>query len=165
MQGPPTRQMIGLSLVAVVFLTGGCRPASHGQQRRFSDAGLARRADATCARGKADIARLAPAPPSASFEERAQRVEQGADALDRVVGALRALAPAGQDAAFDHYVTTWQQFNVVGRQYATAIRTGDPSVYQPAGNRGDAMTVELNRIAKANGLSSCLAIHGGRAER
>jgi hypothetical protein len=161
MRGSPTRLTTTIGLVAVTLLASACievTPRQHSSAR-FSDPTLAERADAICAATNDELASRPPLSSSPSFEERAQRVEGLADTYERMAEELRALEPAGRDAGFDRYLTTWESFIAAGRRYADAIRTGDPRVYQPAGNQADAPNRELDEIARVNGMTACTALN------
>jgi hypothetical protein len=142
-------------LVAALWVFGLWRYLVHTHDE-FFDASLAREANAVCAATKADLGAPPPASPSVTFEERAQRVETLTHAIRRMSARLRTLREPGETEAFDRWLELWSEVGVLGHDYAEAIRTGDPAVYEPAGNRIDEPTIELNQIARANGMEDCV---------
>lgn len=125
-------------------------------QMLLDDPELVRRADSVCAAARRVLRRPPPLPEKATFERRARRVERATRLVARMVRKLRRLEAAGQNDAYDFWIENWNRYNASGRAYADAIRTGDPAIYEPAGNAGDAPNTAVNLVAGANGMSSCI---------
>lgn len=117
---------------------------------------LASQANEICADTQTDLGTRPPLPSSPSFEQRAARVESLSDAFEGLTSKLRALQNVGITPSFDDWLATWSRFIEIGRTYAVAIRSGDPAVYEPAGNLGDPLAVELNRTARENAMPDCI---------
>jgi len=117
---------------------------------------LAESANSVCRDAHAEHDALSELPGSATFEERAQRVERTLAIFERMVGRLRALDEGNRNATYDTWLDHWDEYISAGPAYADAIRTGDPSIYEPAGNEGDAPAVAFNTMAKENGIDACV---------
>ena len=143
--------------VAAVYVYGFWAYLTH-EHDDFFDRDLARKVNIECAGTAAEVAEIPPLPPSPTPSERAQRVEAGSDAFARMTKRFRPLSPARESETFDRWVEVWREFIVLGRRFAAAIRTGDPSVYEPAGNLADDPALELAQIARANGMEECLRL-------
>ena len=154
----PTRSFVSkwlwIGLASVVTATGLWAYATHTHDELF-DTDLASRADRVCASARAELGSPPPLPPSPTFEARASRVEELTTSLRRMVADLRALEPPGSNATFDRWLEVWAEFVAAGEAYADAIRTGDPTLCEPAGDVADLFAVELARIADANGMTAC----------
>ena len=156
---PPSRaflvKWLTVGFASFVIAAGFWAYATHTHEE-FLDSELASRANNVCADTHANLGTPPPLPPSPSFEDRARRVELLLGELREMVGDLRPLKAPGANDTFDRWLETWGEFVAAGEAYADAIRTADPSVYQPAGNVADPLAIELNKIARANGMDACV---------
>ena len=121
-----------------------------------SNPSLAARADAICKDAQGELAKLPALPTSPTFEDRAHVVEVRIPIFATMVEHLRKLAEPGASAAYDEWMRYWNEFLPVGSVFADALRTGDPSLYEPAGNLGDEPAIGFNSIARANGMTDCV---------
>ncbi len=140
--------------VPLILVTANCTYFTHTHDE-FFDARLAREANEICAETKDELGE----PPTyvgGDFERRAQKVEELADSLQAMTARLRALVPPGENEAFDRWIAHLDEMIALGRVYARAIRTGDPSIYEPAGNLGDAPARRVNQMARANRMPDCI---------
>jgi hypothetical protein len=144
-----------VGFASVVIAAGFWAYATH-THAEFFDSKLAFRANGVCADTHADLGSPPPLPPSPSFEDRARRVELLTERLYEMIGDLRSLEEPGANDTFDRWLEIWREFVTAGEAYADAIRTGEPSVYEPAGNVADPLAIELNEIARANGMDACV---------
>lgn len=104
----------------------------------------------------------APAGEDATFEERASGVESLALIFDDLADDLATIEVVGvYREAVEDWIDDIRSFAGVGRDYATALRTGDPEVYRPAGDAGDDLNRRVNAFAEANGVDDCLALLRG----
>jgi hypothetical protein len=144
---------VWVGLASLLFAAGLWAYAVH-QHDEFFDSALASKANSICFSTKAELRTVSPLPPSPSFEERARQVERLNESFTRMVRQLRSLGQPGANATFDGWLDDWHEFIAVGANYAEAIRSGDPAICEPAGNRGG--PIELNRIARANNMTDCI---------
>ncbi|MPZ93143.1 MAG: DUF2516 family protein [Actinobacteria bacterium] len=142
-------------LVGALWVFGMWAYLTHGQDEFFNPE-LAAQANAICADAKAELGELPPLPDSPTFEERARTVERTIPIYEGMVDRLRALAGRGENATFDEWLNDWHEFIQVGPNYADAIRTGDPAVFEPAGNAGDEPASAINDVARANQMRACV---------
>jgi hypothetical protein len=142
MSGGPTgrnfniAKWFGVGLASLVFVFGFWAYATH-QHTEFFDSALASRANSVCASTKAELRTATPLPPSPSFGQRARQVELLNGSVARMVQRLRDLERQGVSSSFDRWLDDWNEFTAVGVDYAEALRSGDPALYEAAGNRGD----------------------------
>lgn len=120
------------------------------------DPDVVRRANAICARAQAVLAARPALDESHTFEQRADRVDTITVVFEDVTARLRTLSDAGEHAGYDEWMADWEEYVSVGPKYAAAIRTGDPDVYEPAGDEGDRPMTEVNRFARRNGMEDCV---------
>jgi hypothetical protein len=144
-----------VGFASVVAAAGFWVYATH-THAEFFDSKLASRANGVCADTHANLGSPPPLPPSPTFEDRARRVELLTESMREMIGDLRSLAEPGANDTLDRWLETWREFMTAGETYADAIRTGEPSVYEPAGNVADPLAIELNEIARANGMDACV---------
>jgi hypothetical protein len=156
---PPSRAFLAkwltVGFASVVTAAGIWAYATHTHEE-FFDSELASRVNGVCADTYANLGSPPPLPPSPSFEDRARRVELLTEGLREMIGDLRSLEAPGANDTFDRWLETWREFVAAGEAYADAIRTRDPSVYEPAGNVADPLAIELNEVARANGMDACV---------
>lgn len=152
--------LAGGLVVLTIFAVRGDVPAVPARtvgDRAFTDA-----AQALCAEAMPAIRRQPPQAgddedrPSAD-EALARRVERTADDLEALVGRLRGLPVAVEDAdEVERWFAHWDEFVSVGRRFASAVRTGDREEYQAVGAEGDAPSRRIYAFAKANGMPDCV---------
>ncbi|HEX8100901.1 MAG TPA: hypothetical protein VF660_11995 [Actinomycetota bacterium] len=147
--------LVGRIAFSALWLIGGWIYINHGH-KEFLDAALAQRANVICAEAKADLANQPPLSASPTYAERADRVERSVPVYEAMLRRLRSLSPRGRNGDYDHWLDVWNEFISVARPYADAIRTGDPKIYVPVGNRGDRPATEVNEIAEANRMPACI---------
>lgn len=156
---PPSRAFLVKWLtvgLASVFIAAGFWAYATHTHEEFFDSELASRANGVCADAHENLGSPPPLPPTPTFEDRARRVELLTEGLREMVGDLRSLEAPGANDTFDRWLQTWGEFVAAGETYADAIRTGDPTVYEPAGNVADPLAIELSEIARANGMDACV---------
>jgi len=152
-----SRALVGVAIVAgaTLWVLGLWAYINHEPPSFFPNE-LATRAAAACRevlREFPSAPRLGPLP---TFEERAERVESLLE-LDRaLIARLRTIPGEDSSPEFQSWLDDYEAWVAIGQEYADAIRTGDPDVYVPAGNRGDRPQIELSRTASANGVLVCL---------
>ena len=156
-KSPRSRRVwvIGGIVVGGLWLFGAWAYVTHGNDEFFHPK-LAREATSVCTDAKSALANLPPLPDSPTFDQRAESVERSATILETMVANLRSLEVPGENDAYDEWLDHWREFIDAGRSYADAIRTGDPAVYEPAGNAGDRPATEVNTIARANDMEACV---------
>lgn len=87
---------------------------------------------------------------------RLRSVERTSAILKALVARLRTLAQPGENDTYDQWIEDWHEFLQVGVNYAHALRTGDPAVFEPAGNAGDEPATAINNVAQANEIPACV---------
>lgn len=142
--------------VALVLAGIGVIAYSHRAESRLFDPSLAARADAICKDAQGALAKLPALPSNPTFEDRAHAVEIRIPTYETMVRRLRRLAEPGASPAYDEWIGYWNEFLPIGPVFADALRTGDPSVYEPAGNLGDEPAIGYNTIARTNGMMDCI---------
>jgi len=86
----------------------------------------------------------------------ARKITAATDGLVKVVAGLRQLEPsAASRVEVDKWLDNWDAFIAVGRNYAAALRTGDPSKYQAIAKRGEAPATAIRTFARANRIDKC----------
>ncbi|TAK78153.1 MAG: hypothetical protein EPO16_04145 [Dehalococcoidia bacterium] len=146
---------VGLSALAVLWAMGLRSYVMNESAPYVVAPELATQAEAVCREMKSQIPEPAPLSASATFEERAQRVEAGAESLQAMIARLRALPGADASYGFRSWLDEYDGLVKIGLDYAIAVRTGDPKKYIPAGNKGDRPQTLLVRDAKFNNMPSC----------
>lgn len=86
----------------------------------------------------------------------ADKTEAAATGLDHLIAALRRIPvqPADQ-ARVDGWLAAWTTYAKTGHQVAAAIRTGDPSKFEPLEVVGQKERPPVVDFAQANGINSC----------
>ena len=143
------------TLIAGLWLAGGWAYLTHGHDEFFDDA-LTQEAIVVCADAKAALEDVPPLGDAPSFDDRADRVQRSLPIYEDMVTRLRSLRAPDENEAFDHWLQHWRDYLDTGRAYADAIRTGDPDIYEPAGNAGDRPATEMNSIARVNNMDACI---------
>lgn len=150
------RVLIGVGiLLAALWIFGMWAYLTHDHEE-FFDSDLAPRANSLCVDAQDELAALPSLPDSPTFEERARSVERTSRIFEGLVTDLRTLAPPGDNSSYDQWIEDWHEFVQVGVDYADAIRTGDPGVFEPAGNAGDEPATAINDVARANDMPACV---------
>jgi hypothetical protein len=99
-------------------------------------------------------------PPSgadATFDERADAVEESHARLVALVDALGTLPVDATDRdEVAWWIARWRQFLAIGPEYAAAIRTGDRDIYRQIGDLGDEPARDVDDFARNNGIGACM---------
>jgi hypothetical protein len=86
----------------------------------------------------------------------ADRTEVAATGLDHLIASLRQIPVQLADQAHvDGWLGAWTTYATTGHQVAAAIRTSDPSKYEPLLEQGRKQRFPVVDFAAANGIKSC----------
>jgi hypothetical protein len=118
--------------------------------------GVVERANEVCTDAHAELAELPELPDSPTYEQRARAVERGLAVFEATVARLRALIARGRNSTYDEWLDRWDELNGAGAAYADAIRTGDRSVYEPAGDAADGPATAVASMASTHGMNACV---------
>lgn len=89
----------------------------------------------------------------------AARIGRAADGLTKVVADLRELRPnAANRAEVDAWLDQWDKFIEAGRDYAAALRRGDPDEYREVAKRGQDPAEAIRTFAFRNRIANCNAV-------
>lgn len=133
----------------------GSEPPTATEASQTLRPGLVEAANEVCAAAQRVVEADPPAGENASFEERARIVERLADLYDRTATDLESLPGAAESDSFLGWAAAWHEFADLGRRYADAIRTGNPAIYEPAGDAADEPARALSAYARDNRLTEC----------
>lgn len=151
MPGRPTIAL-ALLLAAALVSCGSDRPdVAPIEDRAFVAAAIAR-----CEQG------LAPLRPDLKDKTKrtpaqvAVQVDKGADELEAFVETLRRLPVDGDGRGpVDEWFADWDQYVAAGREYADALRAGDPERYQQVARRGDEVQERISARARRSEMAAC----------
>jgi hypothetical protein len=146
----------GIGVGSVLWLAGMDLYVGHDHPAGFiGDSAFAEAANEACEKAFSTFA--PPAEADATFDERADAVEQSHARLVALVDELSTVpvdAPDRDEVAW--WIARWQQFLAIGLEYAAAIRTGDRDVYAPIGDLGDEPARDVNEFARNNDIGACV---------
>ena len=117
---------------------------------------LAQKVSSICADAQAQHGALPPLPDSPTFQQRARKVEQAAAIFEVTVARLRRVLDPGQHGSYDRWLEDWREYLKVGPRFADALRTGNPAIYEPAGNAGDKLYAMINNFSRFQDMSACI---------
>ena len=142
---------------AVLWVAGVIQYVSHDDPGGFiGDRAFAEAANAACENVFSTSA--PPAGPNATFDERADAVEESHARLVALVDKLGTLPVDATDQdEVAWWIARWRQFLAIGPEYAAAIRTGDPDIYTQVGDLGDEPARDVNDWARNNDIEACIA--------
>ena len=123
----------------------------------IGDTRFIRAAESVCAEIGVKIRDRLPPGSNASFEERAASVDRIRGLLEEMARRLRALPVIPADAdAVDRWLSNLESFNIVGRRYAGAIRSGDEKAIARVGHEGDRPNAAFNATSRRNDIDNCV---------
>lgn len=117
------------------------------------------RAQAVCARARAEVDALPPAHTAHTPQERAVVLDRANDTLAAMVADLRALGlPAsGRDASFvQQWLADWDGYVASRRAHADALRAGDDGEFSVADAGGEPVTERMDFWARVNDMPACV---------
>jgi hypothetical protein len=154
----PPIVLIGIvTVIAVVVIVARSLGGESDGPKVLTDAAFTTAASAACAEAFPALR-----PPSTDREdvvtaaESAAQSRKAADGLDALATRLRGLPVSSVDAPFvATWLDDWSTFVATGRQYATALDTGNVRAANAVAKGGDKAQERADRFARANGLKAC----------
>lgn len=129
-------------------------------ERTIDDAAFVKAANKVCGTRIVDLAESREESKKGKDDEKANaaKIERVTAGLTDVIGDLRALTPnAASKAEVDEWLANWDTYIEVGRDYAAALRRGQPDEYEEIAARGDTSASAIRTFARANRIDNCTA--------
>lgn len=130
--------------------------------RTIDDPAFVRAANATCGKRVAELAESREDAKETKDDDgesaNAKRIEKATAGLTALIADLRDLTPnAASKPNVDAWLAEWDTYIEVGRDYAAALRRGQPDEYEEIAERGFEPAKAIKKFARANRIDNCTA--------
>jgi hypothetical protein len=151
---------IGIAVVvAVMWIVVFVWAAVHKPVDKLHDQAFARRAQAICSVTARQLAALPQPSATQSNVDRATVVDQSDVDLRDMLDQLAAAAPkTGSDAVvLREWLADYHTYVGNREDYARRLRTDDQAKFYVAEKNGSQITIPMDTLATANGMTACVA--------